>query len=44
MLAEPVEILKQAIRFSKTPPEPVDLVGRIFTREKAEKYLRNAVR
>ncbi len=44
LLAEPVEILKRAIRFSKNPPEPVDLVGRIFTRESAEEYLRNAVR
>jgi len=44
LLAEPVEILKQAIRFSKTPPEPVDLVGRIFTRESAEEFLRNTVR
>ena len=44
MLHEPVEILKHAILFSKTPPQPVDLVGRIFTRESAEEYLRNAVR
>ncbi len=44
MLAEPVEILKQAIQFAKTPPEAVDLVSRIFTRESAEEYLRNAVR
>jgi pyrimidine-nucleoside phosphorylase len=44
LLAEPVAILKQAISFSKTPPEPVDLIGRTFTRESAEKYLRDAVR
>jgi len=44
LLAEPVGILRQAIRFSKTPPAPVDLVGRILTRESAEEYLRNAVR
>jgi pyrimidine-nucleoside phosphorylase len=44
LLTEPVEILKQAIKFSKTPPEPVDLIGRIFTRESAEEYLRNVVR
>jgi pyrimidine-nucleoside phosphorylase len=44
LLAEPVEILKQAIVFSKTAPEPVDLVGRIFTRGPAEEYLRDAVR
>ena len=41
MLAEPVAILKAAIHFSKTPPHAVvPLVGRIFTREAAEKYLR----
>lgn len=43
MLAEPVAILKQAIRFSKTPPhEATPLVGRVFTRETAEKYLKNS--
>ena len=44
LLAEPVEILKQAVLFSRIPPQPVDLVGRIFTRKSAEKYLRDAVR
>jgi pyrimidine-nucleoside phosphorylase len=44
LLAEPIEIMKQAIKFSKSPPDPVALVGRIFTRESAEDYLRNAVR
>ena len=44
MLAEPVEILKHAVLFSKSPRAPVDLVGRIFTRESAEEYLRNTVR
>jgi pyrimidine-nucleoside phosphorylase len=44
MLAEPVAILKKAIRFAKSPPEPVPLVGRVFTQENAENYLRNAVR
>jgi pyrimidine-nucleoside phosphorylase len=44
MLAEPIEILKKAIQFSKTPPPHVDLVGHIFTRESADEYLRNAVR
>ncbi len=39
MLAEPVAILKQAIRFSKTRPRAVPLVGRVFTRKEAEKYL-----
>ena len=44
MIAEPVDILKRAITFSKTPVDPVPLVGRIFTRESAEKYLRDTVR
>jgi pyrimidine-nucleoside phosphorylase len=44
MIAEPVDILKRAITFSKTPVDPVPLVGRIFTRESAEKYLCDTVR
>ena len=40
MLAEPVAILKRAIHFSKTPPNAVALVGRVFERDAAEKYLR----
>jgi pyrimidine-nucleoside phosphorylase len=44
MLAEPLALLKQAIRFSSTPPHPVPLVSRIITRETAESYLRDAVR
>jgi len=43
-LPEPIDLLKQAIQFSPNPPQPVALVGRIFTRESAEKYLRDAVR
>ena len=43
MLAEPVAILKAAIRFSKDPPPAVALVSRIITRENAEDFLRNAV-
>lgn len=43
-LAEPKAILRQAIHFSKTPPDAVPLVGRIFTRDSALEYLRNAVR
>ena len=39
MLAEPVAILKRAIHFSKTPPNGVALVGRVFTRDAAEDYL-----
>jgi len=42
MLREPIEILRQAIRFSQTPPSPIPLVGRIFTRESAEEYLKAA--
>jgi len=43
MLAEPVAILKQAIRFSKSPPRAaVPLVSRIFTRDTAEKYLKDS--
>jgi pyrimidine-nucleoside phosphorylase len=39
LLAEPVAILKKAIRFAKSPPEPVPLVGRVFTQENAETHL-----
>ncbi len=42
-LAEPVAILKQAIRFSKSPPRAVvPLVSRIFARDAAEKYLKDS--
>ncbi len=44
MLHEPMELLRQAITISSTPPEPVAMVGSIFTRENAEAYLRDAVR
>jgi pyrimidine-nucleoside phosphorylase len=44
MLEEPIELLKEAITFSRTQPQAVPLVSRIFTRETAEKYLKNAVR
>jgi pyrimidine-nucleoside phosphorylase len=44
LLAEPEEILKQAIHFSPTPPQVVPLVSRIFTRESAEAHLRDVVR
>jgi pyrimidine-nucleoside phosphorylase len=44
MLVEPVAIIKRAVTISKTPPEEVALVGRVFTQENAESYLRNAVR
>lgn len=42
MLREPIEILKRAIHFSEAAPDPVPLVGRIFTRESAEDYLESA--
>src|SRR3984957_11976037 len=41
-LAEPEEILRTAIRFSKETPDAVPLVGRVFTRESAEKHLKNS--
>ena len=44
MLPEPIELLKQAITISGTPPEPVRLVGPVFTRENAEAHLRHVVR
>jgi pyrimidine-nucleoside phosphorylase len=44
MLLEPSELLRKAITISGTCPEFVPQVCRIFTRENAEKYLRNAVR
>ena len=42
MLPEPIEIIKQAVKFSQTAPHPVPLVGRIFTRESAEEYLKSS--
>ena len=41
MLAEPVERIKRAITFSKTPPEEVPLVSHIFVRENVADYLRS---
>jgi len=42
-LEEPEEILREAIHFSKTPLDAaVPLVDKVFTREEAEKYLRNS--
>jgi pyrimidine-nucleoside phosphorylase len=43
-LAESIDLLQQAIRFSPEPPPAVPLVQQIFTREKAEAYLRDAVK
>ena len=44
LLAEPMALLREAITIAKTPPRAVPIVSRIFTREVAEKYLRDAVR
>ena len=44
LLTEPVAILRKAIRFAKSPPEPVPLVGRVFTQENAEAHLAVAQR
>ncbi len=44
MLAEPAAILKEAIRFSKTPPDPAPLVRSVFTRDVAEKHLKGTDR
>jgi len=42
MLAEPVALVKKAVRFSKSPPRAVPLVRSIFTRENAENYLKSS--
>jgi pyrimidine-nucleoside phosphorylase len=39
MLAEPVQRIRRAIRFSDDPPEDVPLVSHIFARDNAEAYL-----
>ncbi|HEU5458364.1 MAG TPA: thymidine phosphorylase [Terracidiphilus sp.] len=44
MLDEPEQMVRQAIRIGRKPPEPVALISRVFTREEAEKFLRDAVR
>jgi pyrimidine-nucleoside phosphorylase len=44
LLAEPIALLREAITLSESPPDAVALVSRIFTREAAEDYLRDAVR
>lgn len=41
-LAEPKAILRSAVRFSAQAPEEVPLVQRVFTREAAEAYLKDA--
>ncbi|HEV2213827.1 MAG TPA: thymidine phosphorylase [Terracidiphilus sp.] len=44
MLDEPEQMVRQAIRIGRKPPEPVALVSRVFAREEAEKFLRDEVR
>jgi pyrimidine-nucleoside phosphorylase len=44
LLAEPIALLKEAISISNTPLRATQLVSRVFTREIAEAYLRDAVR
>ncbi|HLY40879.1 MAG TPA: thymidine phosphorylase [Terracidiphilus sp.] len=44
MLTEPTMLVRKAVVLSETEPAPVPLVSRIFTREKAEAYLNDAVR
>ena len=44
MLPEAHALFKGAIVISETAPKAVPLVSRVFTREIAEKYLKNAVR
>jgi hypothetical protein len=39
MLAEPVELIRRAVRFSSNPPERVPLIGRVFTSDSAELFL-----
>ncbi len=42
-LAEPEALLREAIHFSKSPPQAVvPLVSRVFTRDEAEKHLRGS--
>jgi thymidine phosphorylase len=40
MLAQPLERIKRAVRFSDEPPDKVPLVSQIFARENAEAYLK----
>lgn len=38
-LAEPAELIRKAVAIAKTPPEPVELIAKIFTRENADGLL-----
>ena len=44
MVDEPTELLRQAITISPNAPEPINLIGPVYTRENAEAYLQDAVR
>jgi pyrimidine-nucleoside phosphorylase len=43
LLAEPAELIRKALVIRKEPPKPVKMISRIFTRERAEKYLERRV-
>jgi pyrimidine-nucleoside phosphorylase len=40
MLSEPLELIRKAVVIAPKPPKPVKLVGKVFMRENAEKYLK----
>ncbi len=44
LLAEPIALLRRAIRIEPIPPDAIPLVSRIVTRESAQAHLRHAVR
>jgi pyrimidine-nucleoside phosphorylase len=44
LLAEAIQLTEGAITVSDTAPAPVTLVSRVFTRDTAEEYLKNAMR
>ena len=39
MLAEPAELIRKAVVIAKKLPEPVKMIGKVFTRQSAEAYL-----
>jgi pyrimidine-nucleoside phosphorylase len=42
MLAEPEDLIRSSVQFSKTPPRPVSLIDRVFTRKSARAFLAGA--
>jgi pyrimidine-nucleoside phosphorylase len=44
MLAEPAELIRNAVAIGDAPPETLPLVSGIFTRESAESFLATQVR